>query len=78
MITKITFIYDTSKDPSDFEGDNPDLMAMARAIPGFQKLEASRVLRHRITALLGRTGGHRPRAGTGALPIPPSRQEQQP
>ena len=43
MATKITFIYDNPNDPAAFETDNPDLLAMAKAIPGFQCIQVSRV-----------------------------------
>ena len=39
MTTRITFIYENPNDPASFETDNPDLLAMARAIPGFQRME---------------------------------------
>ena len=56
MTTKITFIYDNLKDPADFEAENPDLMAMARVIPGFQGIETSQVRPRRTVVLRRRTG----------------------
>ena len=54
MTTKITFIYENPNDPAAFETDNPDLLAMARAIPGFQCIQVSRARRMSIEALLHR------------------------
>ena len=56
MTTKISFIYDNRTDPSAFEADHPDLLAVAKAIPGFQRIETSRVWPMRIAALLRRIG----------------------
>ena len=42
MTTKITLVFDNPKDPEEFEAENPDLLAMVRAIPGFQRIETSR------------------------------------
>jgi len=55
VITKITFIYDSPNDPAAFETDNPHLLAMARAIPGFQCIEVSRARSRSIAALFGRS-----------------------
>lgn len=57
MATKITFIYDHPNDPAAFETDNPDLLAMAKAIPGFQRIQVSRVRPKSIGALLHRGRG---------------------
>jgi hypothetical protein len=54
VTTRITFIYDNPNDPVAFETDNPDLMAMARAIPGFQCIQVSGGRRVSIGALLHR------------------------
>lgn len=54
MTTRITFFYESPNDPASFETDNPDLLAMARAIPGFQRMEYSRARPRAIEALLGR------------------------
>lgn len=54
MTTRITFFYESPNDPASFETDNPDLLAMARAIPGFQRMECSRERPRAIAALLGR------------------------
>ncbi len=42
MTTRITFIYENPNDPATFETDNPHLLAMARAIPGYQGMQVSR------------------------------------
>jgi uncharacterized protein (TIGR02118 family) len=41
--TKITVIYDNPRDPGVFEAGYPDQLALARQIPGIQKLETSKV-----------------------------------
>jgi hypothetical protein len=38
---RITFVFDTPLDHTEFAANNPHLMATARAIPGFQRLETS-------------------------------------
>jgi len=56
VTTRITFIYDNPNDPIAFEADHPDLMAMARAIPGFQRVDTSQAWSTRIAAALRLTG----------------------
>jgi len=56
MIMKISFSYETPLDPDDFEANNRDLLRVARAIPGFQRVETSRSWPTNITKLLGRIG----------------------
>ncbi len=41
--TKITVIYDNPSDPQAFEAGYPQQVALAKAVPGVQKLETSRV-----------------------------------
>jgi uncharacterized protein (TIGR02118 family) len=41
--TKITVIYDNPKDPEAFEAGYPDQLALARKIPGIQRMETSKV-----------------------------------
>lgn len=41
MTTRITFIYENPNDPATFETDNPDLLAMAKAIPGYRGIQVS-------------------------------------
>jgi uncharacterized protein (TIGR02118 family) len=43
MTTKITVIYDNPSDPEAFEAGYPDQLALARKIPGIQRLETSKV-----------------------------------
>jgi uncharacterized protein (TIGR02118 family) len=43
MPTKITLIYDNPQDPDAFEGGYPDHPALAREIPGVQRIESSKV-----------------------------------
>ena len=43
MNTKITLIYDNPADPGAFEAGYPDQLALAKTIPGIQKLETSKV-----------------------------------
>jgi uncharacterized protein (TIGR02118 family) len=42
-MTKITVIYDNPKDPKAFEAGYPEQLALAMAIPGIQRTEASKV-----------------------------------
>ena len=56
MTTRISFIYETPLDPAEFETNNRELLRVARAIPGFQRVETSRSWRTSITKLLGRIG----------------------
>jgi uncharacterized protein (TIGR02118 family) len=42
-MTKITVIYDNPKDPKTFEAGYPEQLALAMAIPGIQRTEASKV-----------------------------------
>ena len=44
MTTKITVIYDNPQDPEAFEGAYPGQLALARRIPGLQKVETSKVM----------------------------------
>lgn len=43
MTTKITLIYDNPQDPDTFEAGYPDQLALARKIPGIQRMETSKV-----------------------------------
>ena len=43
MTTKITVIYDNPRDPEAFEAGYPDQLALARKIPGLQRMETSKV-----------------------------------
>ena len=43
MPTKITVIYDNPQDPTAFEAGYPDQLALARKIPGLQRVESSKV-----------------------------------
>lgn len=43
MTTKITVIYDNPQDPEAFEAGYPDHLALARKIPGIQRMETSKV-----------------------------------
>ncbi len=43
MPTKITVIYDNPTDPDAFEAGYPDQVALAKRIPGVQKIETSKV-----------------------------------
>lgn len=43
MTTKVTFIYDNPTDPMAFEAGYPRLLVLAKAMPGLQHLETSRV-----------------------------------
>ncbi len=43
MTTKITVIYDNPRDPEAFEAGYPDQLALARKIPGVQRMETSKV-----------------------------------
>ena len=43
MHTKITVIYDNPRDPEVFEADYPEHLALAKTIPGIQKIETSKV-----------------------------------
>ena len=43
MDTKITVIYDNPADPDAFENVYPDQVKLARAMPGLQRLETSKV-----------------------------------
>jgi len=43
MSTKITLIYDNPGDPNAFEAGYPDVVAAVRAIPGLERIEASKV-----------------------------------
>jgi len=54
MITKITFIYETAIERQHFADANPDLMAVARAIPGFQRVKTPRAWSSSLAVLLRR------------------------
>jgi len=41
--TKITVIYDNPQDPDAFEAGYPDHLALAKQIPGIQRMETSKV-----------------------------------
>ncbi len=43
MTTKITVIYDNPQDPEAFEAGYPDQLALARKLPGVQRIETSKV-----------------------------------
>ena len=43
MNTKITVIYDNPQDPAAFEAAYPSQLALAKKIPGIQRMEASKV-----------------------------------
>ena len=43
METKITVIYDNPQDPEAFEAAYPEHLALARKIPGIQRLESAKV-----------------------------------
>jgi uncharacterized protein (TIGR02118 family) len=43
MPTKITFVYDHPDDPAVFEAAYPELIALARTIPGLLRLETAKV-----------------------------------
>jgi uncharacterized protein (TIGR02118 family) len=43
VTTKITVIYDNPQDPEAFEAGYPDQLALARKMPGLQRMETSKV-----------------------------------
>ena len=43
MSTKITFIYDNPEDAGAFEAGYPEQLALARRLPGIQRIETSKV-----------------------------------
>lgn len=43
MSTKITVIYDYPQDPEAFEAGYPDQLAVARKVPGVQRIESAKV-----------------------------------
>ncbi len=43
MTTKITVVYDNPIDAATFEAGYPDQLALARKIPGVQKVESAKV-----------------------------------
>jgi uncharacterized protein (TIGR02118 family) len=43
VTTKITVMYDNPVDPEAFEAGYPDQLALARKIPGLQRIETSKV-----------------------------------
>lgn len=43
MTTKITVIYENPREPEAFEADYPEQLALARKLPGVQRIETSKV-----------------------------------
>ena len=43
MPTKITAVYDNPEDPAAFEAGHPDQLALAKKIPGVQRIESAKV-----------------------------------
>jgi uncharacterized protein (TIGR02118 family) len=43
VTTKITVMYDNPEDPETFEAGYPDHLALARKIPGIQRIESAKV-----------------------------------
>jgi uncharacterized protein (TIGR02118 family) len=43
VTTKITAIYDNPEDPAAFEAGYPEQLALAKKIPGIQKVESSKI-----------------------------------
>ncbi|GAA2903639.1 ethyl tert-butyl ether degradation protein EthD [Actinoplanes cyaneus] len=43
MTTKITVIYDNPKDPDEFEATYREQVALAKQIPGVQRIESAKV-----------------------------------
>lgn len=43
MKTKIAFIFDNPDDPDAFEAGYPDQLALAKKLPGIQRIETSKV-----------------------------------
>lgn len=43
MQTKITVIYDNPKDPDTFEAGYPEQLALAKKMPGVQRVESAKV-----------------------------------
>jgi uncharacterized protein (TIGR02118 family) len=43
MPTKITVIYENPKDPAAFEAGYPEQLALAKQIPGVQRVESAKV-----------------------------------
>src|SRR5437588_9708709 len=43
MATKITVIYDNPQDPDAFEAEYPEQVALAKEIPGVQRIESAKV-----------------------------------
>jgi uncharacterized protein (TIGR02118 family) len=43
MPTRITVVYDNPEDPSAFEAAYPEQLALARAIPGVERVEGAKV-----------------------------------
>ncbi|MFD8393953.1 EthD family reductase [Streptomyces sp. NPDC059680] len=43
MPTKITAIYDNPKSPEEFEASHPEQIALAKKIPGVQRIESAKV-----------------------------------
>jgi hypothetical protein len=41
--TKITVIYDNPKDPDTFEAGYPEQIALAKKLPGLQRVESAKV-----------------------------------
>ena len=64
MKTRITFVFETPIDHRDFAARNPHLMATARAISGFQRIETSQGLPTALATLLWRSAVDRPARAT--------------
>jgi hypothetical protein len=43
VTTKITVIYDNPQEPTPFEAGYPGQLALAKKIPGVQKVESSKI-----------------------------------
>lgn len=43
MPTKITAVYENPEDPAVFEAGHPDQLALAKKIPGVQRVESAKV-----------------------------------
>jgi len=43
MSLKITLIYDNPQDPAAFEADYPEQVALAKQLPGVQRIESAKV-----------------------------------
>jgi hypothetical protein len=54
MTTKISVIYDNPEDPDAFEAGYPNQLALARKIPGIQRMETFKVCANRTVPTLQR------------------------